>query len=55
MSLPLADPQFWIVTAVAAGALGLVLRRLFRRPKAGALPCAHCPKAGLGSRPDRPR
>ncbi len=45
MSLPVADPQFWIVTAAAAGALGLVLRRMFRRKPAGELPCANCPKA----------
>ena len=45
MSLPLADPQFWIVSAAAGIALALVLRRLFRRPKANALPCAKCPKA----------
>ncbi|MEO8275778.1 MAG: hypothetical protein ABI639_06130 [Thermoanaerobaculia bacterium] len=43
MSLPLADPQFWIVTAAAAGALIVVLRRIFRRPPAGgSLPCANC-------------
>ncbi|MEO7795019.1 MAG: hypothetical protein ABIV06_09625 [Thermoanaerobaculia bacterium] len=48
MTLPTSDPQFWIVTAAALLALALVLRRLFKRPKAtpsGALPCAHCPKA----------
>lgn len=45
MSLPTADPQFWIVTALAALALAVVLRRIFRRPAKGALPCAHCPKA----------
>lgn len=46
MSLPLADPQFWIVTLGAAIALGLVLRRLLRRPKptAVALPCDRCAK-----------
>ena len=52
MPLPVADPQFWIVTGAAGIALGLVLRRLFRRPKANALPCAHCPKAG---KPGHPR
>ena len=31
--------QWWHV------ALALVLRPLFRRPKANALPCAKCPKA----------
>ena len=45
MNLPVADPQFWIVTAVAGAALGLVLRRFFRRPSKNAPPCAHCPKA----------
>lgn len=51
MSLPVADPQFWIVTAAAALALAMVLRRLFRRPKSTALPCAHCPKAGQSGHP----
>ena len=55
MALPVADPQFWIVTGAAAIALGLVLRRLLRRPKSNTLPCAHCSKAGLGSHPDQPR
>lgn len=45
MSLPFADPQFWIVTAIAVGALGFVLRRMIRRKPSGALPCANCPKA----------
>jgi thiamine biosynthesis lipoprotein len=54
MTLPVADPQFWIVTGAAGIALGLVLRRLFRRPKATALPCAHCPKAGQPGHPQGP-
>ena len=45
MNLPFADPQFWIVTSVAAVALGAVVRRLFHRPSKGSLPCASCPKA----------
>lgn len=45
MNLPVADPQFWIVTAAAAVALGLVLRRIFRRKSTAALPCANCPQA----------
>lgn len=47
MTLPLADPQFWIVTGAAAVALGLVLRRILGRPKAStsnAMPCDRCPK-----------
>jgi hypothetical protein len=46
-SLPLADPQFWVVSAAALLALALVLRRVLKRPKAtppGTLPCANCPK-----------
>lgn len=46
MSLPLADPQFWIVTTAALLALGLILRRLFSRPRTNALPCDRCTKAG---------
>ena len=45
--LPLGDPQFWIVSTAALLALVLVLRRIFKRPKAtpqGGLPCANCPK-----------
>ena len=55
MALPVADPQFWIVTGAAVVALGLILRPLFRRPKANALPCAKCPQAGLKVPPGRPR
>jgi hypothetical protein len=52
--LPLADPQFWIVSSAALLALLLALRRILRRKKAGgagALPCASCPKAGAGPGP----
>jgi len=58
MSLPLADPQFWIVTAAAAVALALTLRRLLRRPKASSansLPCARCAQAGEIGHPPTPR
>ena len=55
MALPLADPQFWLVTNAAAAALALILRRLFKRPKANSMPCAHCTKAGLGNPPRHPR
>ncbi len=51
MGLPLADPQFWIVTAAAAAALGLALRRIFRRSSSATLPCEHCPKAGQAGHP----
>ncbi len=51
MALPVADPQFWIVTGAAAVALAIVLRRLFRRPSKGALPCAKCPQAGRTGHP----
>jgi len=47
MSLPLADPQFWLVTAGAAVALGLALRRVVRSARAeGEAPCDKCPKPG---------
>lgn len=58
MPLPIADPQFWIVSAAAAAALGLMLRRLLRRPKvssAGTLPCARCAQAGEPGHPKFPR
>jgi len=45
MNLPVADPQFWIVTAAAAVALGLVLRRILGRKSSAELPCANCPQA----------
>lgn len=47
-SLPLGDPQFWIVTLGAVAALGFVLRRRIRVRRKGqvALPCEHCPQAG---------
>ncbi len=46
MTLPLGDPQFWIVTAAVAAALGWALSRVLRqvrRPEGG---CASCPQAG---------
>jgi thiamine biosynthesis lipoprotein len=46
MTLPLGDPQFWIVTAAVAAALGWALYRVLRqvrRPEGG---CASCPQAG---------
>ena len=48
MHLPLADPQFWIVTGAAAVALAYVLRKRLRLGRRGApqLPCDNCPKAG---------
>ncbi len=55
MSLPVADPQFWIVSGAAVVALALILRRLFRRPKANALPCDRCAKAGEVGHPPAPR
>lgn len=44
MALPVADPQFWVVTGAAAVALGAILLRLFRRPAKHEMPCAKCPK-----------
>ncbi len=47
MALPLADPQFWLVTAGAAVALGFALRRVLRSARAeGEQPCDKCPKPG---------
>jgi hypothetical protein len=37
-----------VVTIVAAGAAGIIIRRVtgvVRSPKGGALPCANCPSA----------
>ena len=50
--LPLADPQFWLVTAAVAGAAWLAVRRL-RRRRAGPSACASCPKAPALVPPDR--
>ncbi len=51
MTLPVSDPQFWLVTGAAGLALALLLRRLFRRPKSPSLPCSGCPKAGRPGSP----
>ena len=44
MPLPLDDPQFWLVSALALGALALFLRPYFRRRRGGASEpaCPHC-------------
>ena len=45
MNLPVADPEFWLVTAGAALALGFALRRVLRSARAeGEPPCDKCPK-----------
>lgn len=47
MSLPLADPEFWLVTAGAAVALGYALRRVLKSARAESeLPCDKCPQPG---------
>jgi len=45
MDLPLADPQFWIVTAAVAAAVLLAARRTARSLRASESPCASCPMA----------
>lgn len=53
MALPLADPQFWLVTGGALVALLLVVRKLRRRARSEAeIACDRCPKPGnpLGPR-----
>jgi hypothetical protein len=46
--LPLADPQFWLVTAAAVGAAIYLVRKRVRVRKRGeaALPCDNCAQAG---------
>ena len=52
MALPLADPEFWLVTAGAAVALGFALRRILRSARAEAeVPCDKCPKPEAFSPP----
>ncbi len=43
-ALPWSDPQFWVVSLVALGALALALRPFLarRRRAAGELPCPRC-------------
>lgn len=47
MGVPWNDWQFWVVTAVALGGLGLLLRPLLPRktgaPEPGCSHCAGCP------------
>ena len=47
--LPLADPQFWLVTAAAAGAVIYLVRKRLRVKKKGAiaLPCENCSQADV--------
>ncbi len=45
--LPIADPQFWVVTLVVLVALGWSLRRLLRhRAETSRGSCSHCQPAG---------
>jgi len=50
MGLPLADPQFWIVTAAVAVAVWLAARRTAKSLRATESPCASCPVALIHSR-----
>ena len=52
MPLPVADPQFWIVTAAAVLALLFILRKRIRLRRRGKveMPCENCAQA-----PGRPR
>jgi thiamine biosynthesis lipoprotein len=53
VALPLADPQFWLVTGGALAALVYFARKLRRRARdEAATPCDRCPKPGnpLGPR-----
>jgi hypothetical protein len=48
--LPLADPQFWLVTLVAAAIVVWGIRRWRRSLRAAARPgCARCPVVPGGS------
>jgi len=44
MGLPLADPQFWLVTVLVAGVAYGVSRRIRRSARDESAPCANCPK-----------
>ena len=48
-ALPLGDPQFWLVTAAAVGALLYLGRKRlrFRRKGAVELPCDNCSQADV--------
>ena len=47
--LPFADPQFWLVTAAAAGAAVYLVRKRIRVKKKGAvaLPCDNCAQSDV--------
>jgi hypothetical protein len=47
MGLPLDDPQFWCVTAGAAGAVWMLVKPFLGRPAASTGgPCGGCSAAG---------
>lgn len=50
MGLPLADPQFWIVTAAVAAAVLLAARRAASAVRTTESPCARCPLAQAHAR-----
>ncbi len=52
-ALPVDDWQFWVVTALAAGAAAMVVRPLL--PKRGGKPdaCPGCPSGDAAAKPPR--
>ena len=51
-SIPLDDPQFWLVTLVVAAAAFLAGRKIARSVRSESeRPCASCPKSGAETRP----
>jgi hypothetical protein len=55
--LPLGDWQFWVVSAVAAGAFALAWRRIVTRAVEGDAPCERCaanPAAGSPAADKKP-
>lgn len=53
MHLPLDDWQFWVASAIAAGALLWALRPFLPRKRAKAGPCPGCPSGSAANRPTR--
>ncbi|MEY3025346.1 MAG: hypothetical protein RL136_1914 [Planctomycetota bacterium] len=54
-AIPYDDWQFWVVSALALGAVWLVVRPLLPKRRSKSAACPGCPSGEAASRPARPK